>query len=199
VHVPTGRLIHAVPIPGPSSRIHRPVNQTSEGNTPLSHSPSSAESQFPFSPTTNPSSSTSPHTNITSPPSSFSFTGPNLAPTYSPRTLSYPSVPPPSLSSSFGSPSVPYHLAQGERSPNEVSRRSSGTRRGSDWRVTDVSVREVGAGDIHSRRSSVERGARVAETGTLIPRSRASSHSFASAARASDTDINGITTDSTGP
>ena len=32
----------------------------------------------------------------------------------------------------------------------------------------------------HSRRESVERGARVAESGTLIPRSRAGSQSLAS-------------------
>ncbi|KAG6909928.1 hypothetical protein DXG01_014450 [Tephrocybe rancida] len=169
-HAPTqiaARPINAVPIPRPSSRIHRAVNQTSDGNTPLSHSPSSSESPFPFSPATDHGSFTSPNTNITSPPSSFSYnSNVGAGVSFHPRTLTYPSVPPPSLSSSFGSPTVSYHMSHGENSPIEPSsRRNSGTRRGADWRVADSG----------SRRNSVERGARVAETGTLVPRSRASS------------------------
>ncbi|KAG6857045.1 hypothetical protein H0H87_010399 [Tephrocybe sp. NHM501043] len=160
------RPIHAVPIPRPSSRIHRPVH-ASEGNTPLSHSPSSSDSPFPFSPVTNPGSLTSPNTNITSPPSSFSYNSNigDASASFHPRTLTYPSVPPPSLSSSFGSPTVSYHV-HGEHSPIEPSSwRNSGTRRGADWRVSESS----------SRRNSVDRGGRVAETGTLVPRSRKSS------------------------
>ncbi|KAG6850074.1 hypothetical protein H0H93_001424 [Arthromyces matolae] len=157
--------IHGVPIPQVWSRIHRPVNLASEGNTPLSHSPSSSESPFPFSPATNPGSFTSPNTNITTPPSSISFnSNAGTGASFNPRTLTYPSVPPPSLSSSFGSPTAAF--SQGDYSPVEPSsRRNSGTRRGSDWRLSES----------NSRRNSVERGARVAETGTLIPRSRAGS------------------------
>ncbi|KAG5338834.1 hypothetical protein E4T56_gene12040 [Termitomyces sp. T112] len=171
MHVPTqagARPIHAVPIPRPSSRIHRPLNMTSEGNTPLSHSPgSSSESPFPFSPAANSGSFTSPNTNITSPPSSFSFnSNPGAGTSFHPRTLTYPSVPPPSLSSSFGSPTVPLNMPHGEYSPIEpLSRRSSGVPRDADWRVSESG----------SRRNSVERGARVAETGRLVPRSRTSS------------------------
>ncbi|KAG6877766.1 hypothetical protein C0993_004140 [Termitomyces sp. T159_Od127] len=172
LHVPTqtgARPIHAVPIPRPSSRIHRPVNLTSEGNTPFSHSPGSfSESPFPFSPATNSGSFTSPNTNITSPPSSLSYNSNVGDPgaSFQPRTLTYPSVPPPSLSSSFGSPTVPFNISRGEYSPIEPSsRRNSGIPRDTDWRLS-------GSG---SRRNSVERGARVAETGTLVPRSRRSS------------------------
>ncbi|TFY77774.1 hypothetical protein EWM64_g6236, partial [Hericium alpestre] len=39
----------SVPIPRPPSQIHRPVNNTSESTTPISHSPSSSESPY-FSP-----------------------------------------------------------------------------------------------------------------------------------------------------
>ncbi|GLB39138.1 putative uncharacterized conserved protein H4 (DUF2046) [Lyophyllum shimeji] len=175
------RPIHGVPIPRPQSQVHRPVIPDSEGNTPLSHSPSSSESPFPFSPSTNPNSLISPHTNITSPPSSFSFNS-HLGVSFTGRTLSYPSVPPPSLSSSFGSPSVSYHMSHADHSPIEPSsRRNSGTRRGTDWRGTSLTR------DNNSRRSSVERGARVAETGTLIQRNRAGSHSLAPTTEAPDT------------
>ncbi|KAG5634721.1 hypothetical protein H0H81_001002 [Sphagnurus paluster] len=166
---------HGVPIP---RQIHRPVHPGSEGNTPLSHSPSSSESPFPFSPAgTNATSLVSPITNMTSPPSSFSFNS-NHGLSFNPHTLTYPSVPPPSLSSSFGSPTVSYHMGHGDHSPAEPSsRRNSGARRGMDWRI----VGDSGALSISqtrdSRRNSVDRGARVAETGTLVPRSRAGSHS----------------------
>lgn len=184
LHVPTqtgARPIHAVPIPRPSSRIHRPVHLTSEGNTPFSHSPgSSSESPFPFSPATNSGSFTSPNTNITSPPSSLSYNSNvgDASVSFQPRTLTYPSVPPPSLSSSFGSPTVPFNISHGEYSPIEPSsRRNSGI---TDWRLSDPG----------SRRNSVERGARVAETGTLVPRSRTGSIAPASQAHSV---INGTT------
>ncbi|KAJ7598440.1 hypothetical protein C8J56DRAFT_914086 [Mycena floridula] len=166
---------HGVPIPRPPSQIRRAPNQASEGNTPLSHSPSSSDSPFPLSPvtSTNPASSVSYNTNLTSPPSfnpTMTFATPS-------RGLSYPSVPPPSLSSSFGSPTVALHMPHREPavSPTEPSsRRNSNARRGSfnERRVVETgSLRS-------SRRESVERGARIAESGSLANgRSRAGSHS----------------------
>lgn len=170
------RHTHSVPIPRPASQIHRPGNRNSDGNsTPLSHSPSSSESPFPFSPLTHTHSIVSPNTNATSPPSSYSFNNANIG--IPSRTLTYPSVPPPSLSSSFGSPAVSYHM----HSPVEsLSRRDSGARRSVDWRVP-------GHSEERSRRNSVERGARVAETGTLIPRSRAGSQALPPTTEAPDT------------
>jgi hypothetical protein len=164
---------HGVPIPRPPSQIHRPSNGGSDGNPPLSHSPSSSESPFPFSPMTNPTSLTSPKTNITSPPTSLSFNATTVAYGTPSRGLSYPSVPPPSLSSSFGSPSVSLHMPHRDSSLSPIeplSRRNSNAWRG-DWR---------GRSGETSRRGSVERGARVAETGTLVPRRRASSQGLAS-------------------
>jgi len=95
------------------------------------------------------------------------------------RTLSYPSVPPPSLSSSFGSPSVPFFVSSGRDaslSPieplsrrNSVSSHALGGRRGSvggERRVVETgSLVRSAAG---SRRESFDRGARVAETGSLL-------------------------------
>ncbi|KAI0036227.1 hypothetical protein K488DRAFT_76131 [Vararia minispora EC-137] len=125
-----------VPIPRPPSQIHRPGPTPPSSGSPSA--PSSAESPY-LSPLagTNPASYISTGTRATTPPSSG---GGSLLPP-APRPvppLSYPSVPPPSLSSSFGSPRA---SAAGSRSP----------------------------------RGSVERGFRVAETGTLLPRSRRSS------------------------
>ncbi|KAF8156812.1 hypothetical protein B0H34DRAFT_710644 [Crassisporium funariophilum] len=203
---------HGVPIPRPPSQIHRPKNNiSSESNTPLSHSPSSAsaDSLYPFSPVAssstspsfaNPASFVSVSTNITSPPSSGSFNnnggmGMGYSFSTSSRGLSYPSVPPPSLSSSFGSPTV--GMFQGRdhsMSPVEpLSRRNSNaaangnvgiTRRGSidRSRVAETgSLRNIGGAG--SRRASFDRGVggRVAETGTLLGRrSRAGSHSHTS-------------------
>ncbi|KAK1219066.1 hypothetical protein PQX77_018215 [Marasmius sp. AFHP31] len=205
-----------VPIPRPPSQIHRPINHiSSESNTPLSYSPTSVASESPYtlgfsSPgalSTNPASLLSNGTNLTTPPSSAPvhniINSPVLnggghgvhgyggfgAPT---RGLSYPSVPPPSLSSSFGSPSFSYYMgrdwdrdASGRDvslspvEPLSLSRRSSiantnpgGQRRGSI--TTDRRVAETGS--LNSRRASIDRGARVAETGTLV-RSRAGSQS----------------------
>ncbi|KAI9462784.1 hypothetical protein BJY52DRAFT_1255136 [Lactarius psammicola] len=140
-----------VAIPRPPSQIHRPpTNVVSESTTPLSHSPSSASD----SPYLSPSLSTHPAsfaTAATTPPSS---SAPRvLAP---PQPLSYPSVPPPSLSSSYAGPDSPVEP------------------RGSRWRHGSIhDLRQ--ASRSASRHRSVERGARVAETGQLVPRSRAGS------------------------
>ncbi|KAH8984910.1 hypothetical protein EDB92DRAFT_1884472 [Lactarius akahatsu] len=73
-----------------------------------------------------------------------------------PQPLSYPSVPPPSLSSSYAGPDSPVEP------------------RGSRWRHGSIhDLRQ--ASRSASRHRSVERGARVAETGQLVPRSRAGS------------------------
>lgn len=178
--------MNGVPIPRPSSQIHRPIHNPSEGNTPLSHSPSSLDSPFPFSPvtSTNSASLVSNNTNVTTPPSSASLNSNPPAP-YSPssvHTLSYPSVPPPSLSSSFGSPSVSYHmpLRDPPLSPIDSVGRWNSNRRGSFDRRAPETGNYRAFSQNHSRRESVERGARVAESGTLIPRSRAGSQSLAS-------------------
>jgi hypothetical protein len=181
VPIPAG---NGVPIPRPSSQIHRPTNNPSGGNTPLSHSPSSSDSPFPFSPvtSTNPASFVSNNTNTTTPPSSASLNPnpPAPYPASSQHTLSYPLVPPPSLSSSFGSPTVSYlpHRDPSLSPVEPLSRRGSHRRGSFDRRVPDPGNYRP-YNQSHSRRESVERGARVAESGTLIPRSRASSQSLA--------------------
>lgn len=173
------QAIHGVPIPRPSSSIRRPMNNMSESNTPLSHSPSSTESPFPFSPIigTNPTSYVSNGTHMTTPPSSTSLTS-NPPSTFTiPHMLSYPSVPPPSLSSSYGSPVVSYipHRDHSLSPVVPLSRRSSNARGSIERRFADpMSIRNNRS---RSRHESVERGARVAETGQLIPRSRRDSQS----------------------
>ncbi|TFK81871.1 hypothetical protein K466DRAFT_440212, partial [Polyporus arcularius HHB13444] len=205
IHIPINsshatRHATAVPIPRPPSQIRRPSNViSSESTTPLSHSPSSAStsistSPFPFSPNTSPfpASYASGATNLTTPPSvpSAAVSPPTMT-TGGPRTLSYPLVPPPSLSSSFGSPSTSLHQTtthpisfiprdhDGTPSPAESfhSRRNSFNRRGSfDRRVVETgSLRSLSRGQSQSRRESVERGARIAETGVLVPRTRSDS------------------------
>lgn len=209
IHIPPNPSLHpirhaaAVPIPRPPSQIRRPANIiSSESTTPLSHSPSSTStSPFPFSPVTTspfPASYTSAVTALTTPPSigSVAISPPTFT-AGGARMLSYPSVPPPSLSSSFGSPSTSLHhhyagtgpvpLASrdhdGTPSPAESfhSRRNSFNRRGSfERRVAETgSLQRRGPSQSqsqsHSRRGSIERGARIAETGTLIPRHRADS------------------------
>lgn len=181
----SSRTTNSVPIPTgngrPSSRIHRPNYNPSEGNTPLSHS----DSSFPFSPvtSTNPASFASNNTNDTTPPDSAPL-NPNPPvpyPSSSQHTLSYPLVPPPSLSSSFGSPSVSYHMPHRDPSlsPVEPLSRRGSHRRGSFDRRAPESGNYRPYSQSHSRRESVERGARIAESGTLIPRSRAGSQSLA--------------------
>ncbi|KAJ3573077.1 hypothetical protein NP233_g2665 [Leucocoprinus birnbaumii] len=182
---PSRPATNGVPIPRPASQLYRPVhNNISESNTPLSHSPSSAESPspFPFSPvtSTNPASYISTNTNITSPGSSESWTIHNAM--VAAQTLTYPSVPPPSLASSVGSPTTSTLHQHGlpSHSPLEpASRRDSLTRRTSRAPETG-NLRTGNASGSTSHRVSVERGGRIAETGTLMPRSRAGSHSISS-------------------
>ena len=149
------RTSPSVAIPRPPSQIHRPpTNVLSGSTTPLSHSPSSASD----SPYLSPSLSTHPAsfaTAATTPPSSSAprLLSGALAPQGQP--LSYPSVPPPSLSSSYAGPDSPVEP------------------RGSRWR--HGSIHDLQASRSASRHRSVERGARVAETGQLVPRSRAGS------------------------
>ncbi|KAK7046909.1 hypothetical protein R3P38DRAFT_2876746 [Favolaschia claudopus] len=181
-------LTNGVPIPRPPTQMRRASSHNiSGGNTPLSHSPSSSsDSPFPFSPVTSPiyaSSYVSGSSNITSPPTSYNPGGVTFgAPS---RGLSYPSVPPPSLSSSFGSPTVSYHMPHRDHSlsPVEPQSRRNSIRRGG--------ARVVESGSLHrsssqSRRSSVERGGRVAETGQLVPRSHPDGHTLPSTTEAPD-------------
>jgi len=167
-HIP--RPMSSVPIPRPSSQIHRPtMDQLSEANTPLSHSPaSSSESPFALSPV--PASFASVNTQFTSPPSSSLNSNPPLAIGTPRLSLTYPTNPPPSLSSSFGSPSA-YASPRREQSsspvnsfgrPDAMNRRPSIDRRFGDSSST------LTRGRSGSRKASVERGARVAETGSLI-------------------------------
>ena len=169
---------HGVPIPRPSGSVHRPLNSTSETTTPLSHSPSSMESPspFPFSPMLSAhahagSSVLSNGTHQTTPPSSSSAQSGGVGAPHGVsgvHALTYPSVPPPSLSSSYGSPVVSYFpQREGEGVQETLSRRGSGVRgRGGSTGAG------MGNGRSGSRRASVEHGARIAETGTLLPRSR---------------------------
>ncbi|KAJ7098238.1 hypothetical protein C8R44DRAFT_859620 [Mycena epipterygia] len=177
LHFPTTRPTNGVPIPRPAAQIHRvSSNNISEGNTPLSHSPSSSsDSPFPFSPVTspNPTSYVSVSSNLTSPPTSFNPGGVTFgAPS---RGLTYPSVPPPSLSSSFGSPTVSYNMPLRDHSlsPVEPQSRRNSIRRGGARVVESGNLRSIdmSRSASQSRRASVERGARVAETGQLVPRS----------------------------
>lgn len=175
-HIPTqSRPQHSngVPIPRPPSQIHRPpAHPPTDLSTPLSHSPSSStDSPFPFSPPTSsagadPASYMSSTTNITSPPSSGAFNQTQQIAVSLGRGLTYPSVPPPSLSSSFGSPNISYHMPPRDPSLSPIeplSRRNSNARRGSIDRSRGT-----------SRRASLDFGARIAETGTLVPRNRPS-------------------------
>ncbi|KAI0291012.1 hypothetical protein BC826DRAFT_1024457 [Russula brevipes] len=149
------RASPSVAIPRPPSQVHRPPpNAVSGSTTPLSHSPSSASD----SPYLSPSLSTHPAsfaTAATTPPSSSSAPRP-LSATIAPQPLSYPSVPPPSLSSSYAGPDSPVEP------------------RGSRWRHGSLHELRQASRSV-SRHGSVERGARVAETGQLVPRSRAGS------------------------
>lgn len=179
---------HSMPIPrqAQTRRAHASVSSIPE--TPLSHSPSSASaSDSPYiSPVLSalPESYASAATQLTTPPSSASLQSnpPALYP-LAPPPLSYPSVPPPSLSSSLGSPVVMTHVIPGAP-PSPVaplSRRGSHSQQygggGGGGGGAERRVVETGSNATmmtRSRRASMERGARIAETGTLV-RSRASS------------------------
>ncbi|KAH8102295.1 hypothetical protein BXZ70DRAFT_1063712 [Cristinia sonorae] len=97
-----------VPIPRPPSQIRRPhpnLNAPpSPSTTPPSSGSASLQSPSPFSPTNGMGISAT--TTFTTPPSSDSPRA-GFAATVNPHELTYPSVPPPSLSSSFGDPLSP--------------------------------------------------------------------------------------------
>ncbi|KAL1704759.1 hypothetical protein EV121DRAFT_259278 [Schizophyllum commune] len=185
-----------VPIPRPPSQIHRPANVPSESSTPLSYSPSSPDSPYTFSPLhTNPASFMSNTTNMTSPPS---FTVPhNWGATPGTATasssLTYPSVPPPSLSSSFGSPTASY-LPSRERDPSRspgLSRRSSSAFRG---RVAETgSLADISRSHSQSRRSSVDQGHSRNDSAT----ERRVSQGLPSTSEAPD-ELEGVTMDGVG-
>jgi coiled-coil domain-containing protein 6 len=124
------------------------------------------------------------NTHVTTPPSSASFNS-NTAMHGTPACgLSYPSVPPPSLSSSFGSPTIAHPMLHRDPSLSPIeplSRRGSNARRGNfeHW-VADSSPHRIVS------RGSVERGARIAETGTLVPHSRAGSQGLAPTTEATE-------------
>ncbi|KAI0777185.1 hypothetical protein BD413DRAFT_638649 [Trametes elegans] len=201
IHIPSAPAVRhasAVPIPRPPSTVRRPTNViSSESTTPLSHSPSSTStSPFPFSPATTspfPTSYASAATNMTTPPSVA--VSPPAFTVGGARMLSYPLVPPPSLSSSFGSPAASLHQPVGiphgghggrehDGTPSPVesfnSRRNSFHRRGSfERRIAETGgLRSRSRGQSPSRRTSTERGARIAETGSLVPRPRSGSFSL---------------------
>ena len=185
---------HSMPIPRGTTQVRRthnnvhggPSSISSETPQSMSHSQSSTDDRSPY---ISPMLSALPEsyaTQLTTPPSSASLQSNPPAPYPQPATgLSYPSVPPPSLSSSLGSPIVSTHASIRDMPPSPIdplSRRSSlqfvqHDRRYSqgERRVVEVgNLRELGR--TRSRHGSFERGGRIAETGTLV-RSRASSGS----------------------
>lgn len=138
----------AVPIPRPPSQIHRPSQQLSTESTPSSSSAASTDLSPSLSPSALPTSYT---TNQTSLPSSGSPVAP--IPRAVPNLpLTYPSVPPPSLASSLGSPVASLHAQLDDRDD----------RFGGRW------AREGRRSGNHSE--SRERGYRIAETGSLRSR-----------------------------
>ncbi|KAF9527411.1 hypothetical protein CPB83DRAFT_394877 [Crepidotus variabilis] len=189
---PSNSHTHSVPIPRHGAQVHRPrhlplssiedeeILVGTMGSTPSSTSIDS-HSPYPLSPESssasfNPGSYVSTSTNITSPPSSLSMAMPTFA--IPQRGLTYPSVPPPSLSSSFGSTVSSFR--DPSLSPTEPrSRRNSnaGMRRGSipNGRVAETgSLRSLNHGNnaTLSRGASFDRGplpvgGRVAEVGNL--------------------------------
>lgn len=123
------------------SQQHRVFASTVSSSETTSPSSSLPPSPFPsYSPLNAHTYTSSYQTQMTTPPSSTSPLPAAFAFQTIQQPLSHPSVPPPSLSSSLGSPTV------------SLSRRNS-----------------VGQG---ARRMSIERGGRVAETGSLIGRHR---------------------------
>ncbi|KAF7348591.1 hypothetical protein MVEN_01376700 [Mycena venus] len=190
LHAPITRPTNGVPIPRPATQTngvpiprppmqirHMNSNNISEGNTPLSHSPSSSsDSPFPFSPVTSPnptSSFISVSSVVTSPPTSYNPGGVTFgAPS---RGLTYPSVPPPFLILIF------------RISNMEPQSRRNSIRRGGGARVVESgSLRGMSRSSSQSRRNSVERGGRVAETGQLVPRSHPDGHTLPATTEAPD-------------
>ncbi|KAH8823614.1 hypothetical protein DL96DRAFT_1615039 [Flagelloscypha sp. PMI_526] len=175
---------NVIPIPRPPSQIHRPSSSVESANPSILTSPSSStsnsSSENPFS------SSVVPSTTMTTPASTNSLAAHAAALIPGRGTvgfgLSYPSVPPPSLSSSFGSPSVSYFThsrfpSSGGGSSPSVSRRNSNagmgvgftSRRGSIGAAAGTG-NSSGGGRGHSleRERDRERYGRVAETGSLV-------------------------------
>ena len=185
---------HSMPIPRGAAQVRRTFNHAhgassslkSEAPQSMSHSLSSADDRSPY---ISPVLSALPEsyaTQLTTPPSSASLQSNPPAPYPQPTAgLSYPSVPPPSLSSSLGSPVVATHVPVRDIPPSPIdpiSRRASLHFTQHDRRYSQGERRVVETGSIlelgrsRSRHGSVERGARIAETGSLV-RSRAGSGS----------------------
>ena len=217
-----------VPIPRPPSQIRRPhpnMNAPpSASTTPPSSASASLSSPSPFSPTNG--TGISATTTFTTPPSSESPRVVAFGTTVNPHELTYPSVPPPSLSSSFGEPISPLDMprvqtattAQPIPLPRPIPRRYPRNSEDFDLSISPSDIFGYGRGGLsssprsplsprasfhlarrasyervsggqssadaspmdgfsrnHSRMASLERGARVAETGRLVPRNRAGS------------------------
>jgi hypothetical protein len=151
---------------GHSHTAHSSISSLEEPSSVV-HSPIFVESPYTFSPangTHNPASYASAATNFTTPPSSTSLTSnPPMPYPLPPTTLSYPSVPPPSLSSSLGSPVIQYHPTTGgapdplDLGLNRHRRNSSTRRRGStSARVAETgSLRDISESRSRSRRESI--------------------------------------------
>lgn len=202
VSIPNGRPIPSMPIPRAGSQVSQP-RRTHEPGPSISSlantSPSTSSSPSPRISPLNTGAAASYVTTMTSPPSSASLHASPPAPydytgaMPAGRVLSYPSVPPPSLSSSLGSPVVSTHMFRDDgdgRVGGSASRRSSGHSWGYGSAGGGNSVppsataerRVVETGNLRDiarpGTRSIERGGRVAETGTLV-RSRAGSGSSA--------------------
>lgn len=86
--------------------------------------------------------------------------------------LTYPSVPPPSLSSSLGSPIISRRNSVGPQQrqasppppPSPIAESTAGN-------LSSTTMAESNSQGV-TRRASIERGARVAETGSLVSRNR---------------------------
>lgn len=194
---------HSVPIPrpsaaaasrraqtlgmGPSTTAPMPIPESPLSSAASTSASVSASASPDLSPVLSalPASYASGATNLTTPPSSASLRETLPAPYGTPGAssaitgLSYPSVPPPSLSSSLGSPVVMTHHipSPGPGQGVQVGQRHSqqwGERRFSGGFSHSHSHSQSQGQGQGSRRTSVERGARIAETGSLA-RSRAGS------------------------
>ncbi|CAG7847744.1 SubName: Full=Uncharacterized protein {ECO:0000313/EMBL:CCA69515.1} [Serendipita indica DSM 11827] len=147
-----------LPIPRPPSQIHRPpiteVNPTNLSMTTSASSPDSSTpaSPFPFSPLSSSLTSaqqTGYHTTLTTPASIPPLS--NMPPTLAnPSMLTYPHVPPPSLSSSVGSPVAMFSPVNGtSRRNSRVAETASLVRRGSRGSSVDRHPRQAGHTSVH--------------------------------------------------
>ncbi|KZV76575.1 hypothetical protein PENSPDRAFT_747466 [Peniophora sp. CONT] len=146
----------AVPIPRPPSQIHRPSQQLSTESTPSSSSAASTDLSPVLSPSALPASYV---TNQTSLPSSGSPVAP--IPRIVPNLpLTYPSVPPPSLASSLGSPVASLHAHMDDRDEQFGGRWArEGRRSGSHSESRERGYRIAETGSLRSRRGSAAQGA----------------------------------------